>query len=556
MNDKKKAAEHLKNGRFREARKIYTNICKSTYADSEAWGTLGAINIQLASFNEAIICLEKSLTLKPDAVLIQYNLGQAYMHMYRYKEAVEAYRSVLRRKRNDFIAYNNLGFALNYLGKTDEAIDALQSAIRVKPNYTSAHSFLLYVLNNLDTCTPEYLYDQHKRWETLQVQHPISVSDHKNLTDVEKVLRVGYISPDFRRHSVNCFFEPLLELHNPEAVTTYCYANVQNPDEITTRLQSKADYWRDISRLSDADVVSLVLADNIDILVDMAGHTIGNRLRVFAHKPAPVQITYLGYPATTGLSAMDYRVTDSWVEPPGKTEKYSSETLLRIPHGHHCYRPLENAPAIATPPEIDNGFITFGSFNSLSKTNKTILRHWAEILRKVPDSRLIIKDRPFVNQDTRDYFIGLFEAHGVSSDRIGLYDALRSNEDHLGFYGKLDIALDTFPYNGVTTTCEALWMGVPVVTLSGMTSASRFGESLLRQVGMPDLIAHSVESYIQLAIALAKSKELRYELRDGLREKMSKSWLRDEKCFVRSMENAYRQVWGQWCSNKHKVKTC
>ena len=319
MNDKMRAVEHLKNGRFREAREVLANICKPACADSDAWGMLGAVNVQLGSFNEAIHCLKRSLTLNPDAVLVRYHLGQACSHTHRYGEAVEAYRAVLSQTPNDFIAYNNLGFALNRLGKTAEAVDAFLNAIRIKPDYISAHSFLLCVLNNLDTGTPGRLFDEHKRWEAFHVQHPAAGREYINQPDTGKVLRVGYLSPDFRQHSVNHFFEPLLDLSNPGAVITYCYANVQKPDEITARLQSKADHWRDIRKLSDVDVIRLIRSDEIDILVDLAGHTTGNRLIVFSARPAPVQITYLGYPMTTGLDTMDYRITDSWIDPPGNT---------------------------------------------------------------------------------------------------------------------------------------------------------------------------------------------------------------------------------------------
>jgi predicted O-linked N-acetylglucosamine transferase (SPINDLY family) len=291
----------------------------------------------------------------------------------------------------------------------------------------------------------------------------------------------------------------------------------------------------------------MVRQDNIDILVDLSGHTGTNRLPVFARKPAPVQVTYLGYPNTTGLSTIDYRLTDAWADPPGKTERWHTETLIRLPHGFLCYRPPNATPAVAPPPVQANGHITFGSFNSLVKTTPAVVACWAHILQQVPDARLVIKNKSFRDPSVCARYQGLFAEHGIAPERLELVGWIDNLNNHLELYHRLDIALDPFPYNGTTTTCEALWMGVPVITLAGHTHAGRVGVSLLSRLDLTDLIAGDPDDYTQRAVRLAQDRATLARLRPRLRPRLQASSLCDGPAFARDVEAAYREMWRGWC---------
>jgi len=549
---KSQAAWLIRRGQLAQARKLLLDICNEKCVDADAWATFGAVNGQLGMLPEAVRCFKKSLSIRRNNALVYLNLGQACSQMKLYEEAVQSYNTAISLAPQSHVVYKNLGFVLTGQGKVEEAIKSYRKALDIKPDYDQAHSNLAYALNYLPDCDADTLYAEHRRWESCQIPKALSVADHDNSPDPERILRVGYLSADFRRHSVACFFEPLLDCHNAQEVTTFCYANVEKPDAVTERLHSKADFWRDVSAMSDDEAAGLIRSDGIDILVDLAGHTGGNRLLVAARKPAPVQVACIGYPVTTGLCAIDYRITDEWVDPPGMTEQYYTESLLRIEHGQHCYRPPEDSPDPVSSPEEINGFITFGTFNGLPKINRTVIRAWAAILETIPDSRLLIKNGSLGDPGTCRYVISLLGEAGIDPARVDLHGLVNSFEEHLACYGRMDISLDTFPYNGVTTTCEALWMGVPVITMTGDMPACRYGESLLNQVGLSDFIASDVDSYIRIAVGLAADRPLRSRLRKELRTRMQDSPLCDVPAYVARIEAAYRQVWRDWCSN-HQV---
>ena len=288
--------------------------------------------------------------------------------------------------------------------------------------------------------------------------------------------------------------------------------------------------------------------DGIDILVDLSGHTKGNRMLVFARKPAPVQATYIGYPDTTGLGTMDYRLTDALADPEGQTEHLHTEQLLCLPHGFLCYQPPLGCPEVSSSPVLQTRQVTFGSFNSLAKVNPELIARWAEILKAVPESRLIIKSKPLVDADTCDYVNGLFQQSGIEAGRVELLGWLPDKTQHISLYNRVDIALDTFPYHGTTTTCEAMWMGVPVITQAGETHVSRVGVSLLSSVGLEELIAESAEDYIQKAIDLANNVERLQELRANLRLRMQAAPLTNAELIAHSLEDAYRAMWRRFCA--------
>src|SRR5262249_25869327 len=303
-----------------------------------------------------------------------------------------------------------------------------------------------------------------------------------------RLLRIGYVSPDFRQHSVAYFLEPLLRGHDRQQVEVFCYGDVARPDSVTTHLQELADHWLVTVGTSHQALAERIRTDRIDILVDVAGHTAGNRLLVFARKPAPVQVTWLGYPNTTGLKAIDYRLVDAVTDPAGEADAWASESLVRLEGGFLCYGALTDAPAPTLPPCLGTGTITFGSFNNPAKVSAATFDAWAKLLSRLPQARLLLKGTPFADAATRALFLARLDERGVAAERVDLMGSVSSATQHLALYHRMDIALDPFPFNGTTTTCEALWMGVPVITLRGHRHAGRVGASLLTQIGLTDLI--------------------------------------------------------------------
>jgi protein O-GlcNAc transferase len=324
-------------------------------------------------------------------------------------------------------------------------------------------------------------------------------------------------------------------------------------DWMTERLRACADGWQNVVGWTDERVADKIREDKIDILVDLAGHTAGNRLRVFARKPAPVQVSYLGYPGSTGLSEMDYRLTDSFADPPGKTESLHSEKLWRLPVCNWCFSGFDDSPAVGPLP-AEAGSICFGTFNNFAKASPAVMDLWAAILTAMPSSRLIIKSQGLGERGVSERIHQLFESRGVQADRLEIRGHEPNPVSHLDAYNQMDIALDTFPYHGTTTTCEALWMGVPVITLAGQTHVSRVGVSLLNSVGLPELIAQSPEEYVSIAIRLAKDLPRLAELHRTLRQRMQASPLMDAPRFAGDIEAAYRQMWQNWCATVGRVE--
>ena len=422
-------------------------------------------------------------------------------------EAVLAYRQAIGIKPDYAEGHSNLGVALADQGKHDEAIAALSQATCIEPNLAEAFSNLLLCLNYDNKSTADRLCVAHREWDERYGQQVSRLTVHTNDHEVGRRLRIGYVSPDFRTHSVAYFLEPLLKEHDRQAVEVFCYAEVKRPDTVTTDLQELADHWRMTVGLSDDELAERIRADGIDILVDLAGHTANNRLRVFARKPAPVQVTWLGYPNTTGLEAIDYRLVDAVTDPVGETDACASETLVRLDGGFLCYGALKDAPEPIVPPFLKTGTVTFGSFNNPAKLSAVTLEVWAELLSRLPQARLLLKGEPFADAPTRALFLARLGERGVAAERVELVAWLPVAATHLALYHQMDIALDPFPDNGTTTTCEALWMGIPVVTLRGDRHAGRVGASLLTQIGLTDLIANSVEEYLEIAVALAHNPE-------------------------------------------------
>jgi len=344
---------------------------------------------------------------------------------------------------------------------------------------------------------------------------------------------------------------PILRHHDREHVEVFCYSNVSKEDDMTARVKPLVapNHWRVITGQPDAKVVDIIKDDRIDILIDLAGHTAQNRVPMFAFKPAPVQAFYLGYPNTTGLAAIDYRLTDSIADPLGESDALNVEKLVRIDPCAWCFEPHPQAGEVRPPPVERNGFITFGSFNALTKANALVIETWAKILQRVPGSKFAMKAGAFADPPSKERFVQSFASHGIGRERLDLSGHIIDAKLHLQSYERLDLALDTFPYNGTTTTCEAMWMGVPVVTVRGDNHAGRVGASLLTNVGLPDLIAANVDQYIELAVKLSNERERLAELRRTMRDRMRASPLMDGVAMAKRLESAYRTMWRQWCGS-------
>lgn len=526
-------------GQADEAADCYRKALTLRPVYPEALNNLGVVLQEQGNVDKAIEALEQSIALDPANALVHTHLGAALAAQGRLTEADVAHREAIRCDPELAAAYNNLGIALKDQGLFADAREAYAKSLILDPDAPEVHSNLAMCFSYDPSVDGETLLDAHKRWAARH-ERPDAVKPDRPL-DPDRVLRVGYVSPDLWTHSVAYFIEPVLEHFNRKKFHVTCYADVDAPDETTERLRDHADRWHATAGLSDDELYELIRSDGIDILVDLAGHTSNNRLPVFGRRAAPVQLTWIGYPATTGLAQMDYRITDDWADPPGATDRYHSETLLRLPNGFLCYA----APHQVSMPSVDRNArpLTFGSFNNLSKVTDDVIALWSEVLNEVPDARMLIKSRQLADDGVRARILRVFARHGIPEDRLDLRSRVASRDDHLALYGEVDVALDTFPYNGTTTTCEALWMGVPVVSLSGDLHAGRVGASLLHQCALDDWVAETPEAYVSLALAVAANLPERRILREWVAE----SGLVDAPRFTKDFEAAIRTVWRQHC---------
>jgi predicted O-linked N-acetylglucosamine transferase (SPINDLY family) len=437
-----------------------------------------------------------------------------------------------------------------------EAQDNYRSALLLKPERAIAYSNLLFTMSYDPTYDAQTIFREHLEFSN-RYSGPLSLiqRSHTNDRNPDRRLKIGYVSPDFRKHSVAFFIEPALSFHTREKYETFCYSDMLFPDTVTQRIQNHSDQWRNISGMSDEHVSEMILNDRIDILIDLAGHTGKNRMLMFSRKPAPVQVSWIGYPGTTGLSVMDYKIVDNYTDPEGMTEQFYTEKLLRMPESFLCYLPFQESPEIKPLPSLTKGSITFGSFNNFSKMSNETLDSWARLLNELSGSHLILKSQALTVKESRDRVIDIFKKENVSEDRIEFMSFVPSYQTHLDLYNRIDIALDTFPYNGTTTTCEALWMGVPVVTLAGNSHVSRVGVSLLSNAGIPELIAKDIDEYVSIASGLANDTERLIMLRHNLRQMISRSPLCNAKKFTNNLEHIYRTIWEDRCNMENTGET-
>jgi protein O-GlcNAc transferase len=531
---------------FDEAIAAYRRAISVNPGFAEAYNNLGNALKSIGQPDEAAASIGQAIRLKPDYAEAHYNLGNILKDNWRLDGAIAAYRQAIRLKPDLAEAHGNLGGVLQDTGQIDAAVSSFGHAARLRPDFAGVHSNLLLSLNFQPDGDAEGILAEHRAWSYRHARPPVEeMIPHANERAPQRRLRIGYVSADFWRHSVGQFIVPLLDHHDRKNFELFCYANGEHSDDLTERMKRSCDVWRNIVGLADDAVSKQVRSDGIDILVDLSGHTSGHRLLVFARKPAPIQVTYLGYPNTTGVVAIDYRLTDAAADPPGMTDHLNVEKLWRLPVCAWCYQHSEDAPDIQPR---GNGPITFGCFNAFAKINPTLTAMWADLLKGVPESRLLLKSVGAGEVSSRQRLTGQFAEHGIPGERIEMIGRIADARQHLEFYRRVDVALDTYPYHGTTTTCEALWMGVPVVTLAGRTHVSRVGVSLLNCVGLPELVAETPREYLSIASELAANPSRLNALRGSLRNNLRSSPLMDGARFAAEVEGAYRQMWRNWCA--------
>ncbi|CAO3363187.1 O-linked N-acetylglucosamine transferase, SPINDLY family protein [Azospirillum melinis] len=489
----------------------------------------------------------EALRLKPDMAAALCNLGDLHKGAVELTRAVECFVAALKADPKSAEAWNNLGETLKEMGRIEEAVAVFQKGLEAHPAHALMHSNLLLALHYTPAVPPETIFRAHMAWAQRHADPLLPAGRrHANPRDPDRRLRIGYVSPDFCAHSVAFFAEPLIREHDRGHFEVFCYPASARSDVVTERLKGLSDGWRSLVGVDDARAAALIEQDGIDILVDLTGHTANNRLTLFARKPAPVQATWLGYPDTTGMRAIDWRFSDAIAEPPGEADRLSAERIVRLPQGFHSYRPPLDVAPPAEPPFRANGHVTFGSFNNTSKVTGEVVRVWSEILKRVPGSRLIVKSAQMGDEETRRRYLNTFVQCGIDAGRIELLARIDAADGHLRAYDRIDIGLDPFPYNGTTTTCEALWMGVPVVTVAGANHVARVGASLLTHCGLTELVASDMEGYIATAVALAGDPDRLDGLRRTMRGRLNAAPLTDYKGFARGVEAAYRAMWRDW----------
>lgn len=536
----------LYRGRYGEAIGYYVDALRIDSALPEAHIHLALLGRPTPHLSTAIGHFEERLRRQPDSYMALTRLGLAYQATGRIEAAREHFEKAgeLQPKLGGPLA--SLAVLYGIQGCPEPALALFRKALTINENpiWRSAYLFFLQYSDRLSAAD---IYREHVSWGERHVVAAESRPRFANTTDPQRKLRIGYMSGDFFQHPVAHFFEPILRCHDRRQFEIHCYANVLSPDEATERLKALCDEWIDTIAMSDMAVCQKIRDDGIDILIDLSGHTKGQRTGVLAGKAAPVQATYLGYPSTTGLAAVDYRISDAISDPPGVTDRLYAEKLLRLDGCFVTYLPPTNAPAVDPSPVLTKGYVTFGSFNNINKVNRLTIGLWAEVLQAVPGSRIAIKHFATCYEEARTRIFDAFAECGIDAGRVQLLAAQPELASHLGLYREIDIALDCTPYNGTTTTCEAMWMGVPVLTLAGDRHAARVGASLLACVGLDDLVATTPEDYVKAAIELAADGErLRY-LRQTLRRDMMQSPLLDARRFTGGLETAYRTVWRVWC---------
>ena len=528
-------------GRLEDAATAYRRAIELKPDYPEAHSNLAITLTEEGRIAEAVIACRRALTLQPRSAEAHINLGNVLTIQGQIDEALATYRRALELHPDHPTAQVNLGNALKSQARLDEALAAYRSALRVQPDDAGARSNLIYALHFLPRQDDSIIAVEQERWNR-QFSDPVRplLQPHGNDRDLHRRLRIGYVSPDLRDHVVGRNVLPLFRCHDHREIEVLCYSGVIKPDGLTNELRRHADAWRSTVGLSDARLAELIRHDGVDILVDLAQHTAENRLPMFARQPAPVQVSFAGYPESAGVEAIRHRFSDRWME---SKQRMHPATEIYLLDSFWCFDPCGLKVEVGEFPARKNGFVTFGSLNNFCKINDPVLQLWAKLLRQVENSRLIFLSSAGSHRERTRDFMGRL---GVEPQRVDFLSPCPRRE-YLELYSRLDLVLDPFPYNGHSTSLDALWMGVPVVTLAGDTAVARAGLSILHNLDLRELVAHSEEDYVAIASELAHTPSRLAELRSTLRPRMEASVLMDAPHFARQIEAAYRSMWRQWC---------
>jgi protein O-GlcNAc transferase len=525
----------------KDALSTMQNAAKLSPNDAELHNSLGMLLHERGEFESSLQSYRTALQIDSGFVEAYYNLGNLLSELGRYEAAVIRYRSALKLDPNNAVIHSNLGAALEELGRIDQAVASCRRALELDPGMTTVRSNLLGMLNSTSGKDPAKILEEARKYGTLVSRKVTSRYTGWKCEEPPQRLRVGIVSGDLHNHPGGYFLESLLMNLDQARIELIAYPTDTHSDALTERIKPFLAAWKPLHKLSDADAARFIHADGVHVLLDLAGHTEQNRLPVFAWKPAPVQATWLGYFATTGLVEMDYLLADE-VGVPEAQRKYFTETVWYLPDTRLCFTVPEFDLPVASLPALKNGYITFGCFQRLTKVSNEVLKVWGKILDAVPGAMLRWQCRQLGDPTVAEAFAERLRQNGIDPARVTMHGAV-SREAYLDAHAEVDVILDTFPFTGGTTTCEALWMGVPTLTLAGDTLLARQGASMLTAAGLPEWIANSEAEYIGKATSLTGDLPGLAKLRAGLREQVKASPLFDAKRFARNFEDA---LWGMW----------
>lgn len=507
---------------------------------------IAAVFNAMGRHDAALESCRRAVKLGPKSVAAHVNMGTFLMEMGRLSEAVKSLETVIRLDPHNRKAHVNISAALARLGRIDQATIQTRQALKINPNWDELHSNLLFYLTHNQELDAAGLFAEHLRYAE-QFEAPLRASwpQHANTRDPERRLRIGFVSADLYNHAVAHFITPILEhLAHAPRLEIIAYANSFHDDPVSRHLHGLASIWRQVEKLTHAELAQLITSDAIDILIDLSGHTGFNRLPTFARKPAPLQVTWIGYPGTTGLQAMDYILTDRYYCPPGELDDQFTEKLARLP-ASAVFLPSPEAPAVSPAPAIENGYITFGSFNRAGKLSREVIGRWSKLLRAVPDAKMLLAGMP--NDHASDMFRSWFNDEGIVSERLSFY-AQTNIHDYLDLHRMVDICLDTYPYTSGTTGFHALWMGVPTLTMLGPTLPGYVSASILSHAGLSDFIARGEAEFLEKGILLSRDVDRLAELRMQLRDRMRNAANGQPTVISSGLENALRSMWQRWCA--------
>lgn len=517
--------------------KVFPQSCEFFYLLGNCFLAQGDDSKALQYYREAI-------SLNPRFTPPHNELARLHQKRGEFKQALQTFENSLALNPGQADAYTGIAALYARQGKIRDAIRCVRQALKNQPDHPQIHSNLLFYVNLDPSFDNEQIFSEYQDWSRRHAAPLSPYTNYDNTPDVHREIKIAFVSPDFRDHVVSYLIEPFILHHSRKNFQVVCYFTSPHSDHRTHFFRENAFQWREVYGLTDQQFAERIREDGIDILVDLSGHMAGNRLLTFALKPAPVQITQTGYPNTTGLLAMDYRITDRYLDPPGLTSPYHTEKLIHLDGPALVYNPLRSAPEPQPPPSFKRGHLTFGSFNNFCKVSDPCVAVWSNILNRFENSALVILI-PGGDANAEAVF-ERFAPHGIDPSRIKLFD-LRSRREYLDLHHEVDIALDAFPYTGAFTTMESLWMGVPVVSLAGLYPGARHGVSVLTYINHPEWIAYSEEDYIDKVVALAEDPDSLKRHRCQLRQDMRESPLLDASRHARELAMAYQMAWTSWC---------